>query len=39
MWRAAAGNTVNVAVSDEDDDWETDPDFQVDTLRCISSCL
>ncbi|KAF6033786.1 CTTN [Bugula neritina] len=30
MWRAAAGNTVNVAVSDEDDDWETDPDFQND---------
>ena len=29
MWRAAAGNNVNVNVSDEDDDWETDPDFVV----------
>nr|XP_046253428.1 src substrate cortactin-like isoform X6 [Scatophagus argus] len=30
MWKAAAGQTVNVAVNDEGDDWETDPDFEND---------
>ena len=29
MWRAAAGNNVQVAAADDDDDWETDPDFEV----------
>lgn len=32
MWRAAAGNQVNTNVSDDDDDWETDPDFVVCTV-------
>ncbi|KAM8762527.1 src substrate cortactin isoform 4-T5 [Acanthopagrus schlegelii] len=30
MWKAAAGQSVNVAVNDEGDDWETDPDFEND---------
>uniref|UniRef100_A0A671XRY3 Cortactin n=1 Tax=Sparus aurata TaxID=8175 RepID=A0A671XRY3_SPAAU len=30
MWKAAAGQSVNVAVNDEADDWETDPDFEND---------
>ncbi|KAL7406173.1 hypothetical protein ABVT39_014561 [Epinephelus coioides] len=29
MWKAAAGQTANVTVN-EDDDWETDPDFEND---------
>lgn len=29
MWKAAAGQSVKVAVDDEVDDWETDPDFEV----------
>lgn len=29
MWKAAAGQSINVAVNDEGDDWETDPDFEV----------
>uniref|UniRef100_A0A3Q3E3Y2 Cortactin n=1 Tax=Labrus bergylta TaxID=56723 RepID=A0A3Q3E3Y2_9LABR len=32
MWKAAAGQTIGVAVNDEGDDWETDP-----TLRYQSS--
>ncbi|KAL4642022.1 hypothetical protein GN956_G10575 [Arapaima gigas] len=27
MWKAAAGQSVNVATDDGADDWETDPDF------------
>uniref|UniRef100_A0A665V0V3 Cortactin n=1 Tax=Echeneis naucrates TaxID=173247 RepID=A0A665V0V3_ECHNA len=30
MWRAAAGQSVKVAVDDGGDDWETDPDFEND---------
>ncbi|XP_044050145.1 src substrate cortactin-like isoform X6 [Siniperca chuatsi] len=30
MWKAAAGQSVNVAVNDAGDDWETDPDFEND---------
>uniref|UniRef100_A0A8C4H1P0 SH3 domain-containing protein n=1 Tax=Dicentrarchus labrax TaxID=13489 RepID=A0A8C4H1P0_DICLA len=30
MWKAAAGQSVSVAVNDEGDDWETDPDFEND---------
>lgn len=30
MWRAAAGQSVNVAVEEGADDWETDPDFEND---------
>lgn len=29
MWKAAAGQSVKVAVDDGGDDWETDPDFEV----------
>ena len=27
MWKAAAGQQVNINQSAEDDEWETDPDF------------
>lgn len=30
MWKAAAGQNINITQqnnNDEDDDWETDPDF------------
>lgn len=37
MWRAAAGNNVQTAVSDEDDDWATDADFEVSNLKANSS--
>ncbi|XP_026048826.1 src substrate cortactin isoform X2 [Astatotilapia calliptera] len=30
MWKAAAGQSVNVSVDDGGDDWETDPDFEND---------
>ncbi|XP_037650973.1 src substrate cortactin-like isoform X4 [Sebastes umbrosus] len=30
MWKAAAGQSVNMAVNDDGDDWETDPDFEND---------
>ncbi|XP_045888228.1 src substrate protein p85-like isoform X4 [Micropterus dolomieu] len=30
MWKAAAGQSVSVAVNDGGDDWETDPDFEND---------
>lgn len=29
MWKASAGQSVKLAPSDEVDDWETDPDFEV----------
>lgn len=29
MWKAAAGQSVTVAVDNDGDDWETDPDFEV----------
>lgn len=29
MWKAAAGQSVNVSVDEGGDDWETDPDFEV----------
>ena len=29
MWKAAAGQSVSVAVDNGADDWETDPDFEV----------
>lgn len=29
MWKATAGQSVKIAPSDEVDDWETDPDFEV----------
>lgn len=29
MWKAAAGQSIKVAVNEEGDDWETDPDFEV----------
>lgn len=27
MWKASAGKDINLDVSNEDDSWETDPDF------------
>ncbi|XP_076011780.1 src substrate cortactin isoform X2 [Genypterus blacodes] len=30
MWKAAAGQSVNVNVDEGGDDWETDPDFEND---------
>ncbi|KAA8579317.1 hypothetical protein FQN60_005287, partial [Etheostoma spectabile] len=30
MWKAAAGQSVSVAVNEDGDDWETDPDFEND---------
>lgn len=34
MWKAAAGTNVNFEISGGDaDDWETDPDFEVSTLK------
>lgn len=30
MWKAAAGQSVNVTVDEGGDDWETDPDFEND---------
>uniref|UniRef100_A0A8C2WUI8 Cortactin n=1 Tax=Cyclopterus lumpus TaxID=8103 RepID=A0A8C2WUI8_CYCLU len=30
MWKAAAGQSVSVAVNEDADDWETDPDFEND---------
>ncbi|TRY95461.1 hypothetical protein DNTS_000434 [Danionella cerebrum] len=30
MWKAAAGQSVSVAVDEGADDWETDPDFEND---------
>ncbi|XP_047436372.1 src substrate cortactin-like isoform X4 [Mugil cephalus] len=30
MWKAAAGQSVKVAVDEGGDDWETDPDFEND---------
>lgn len=32
MWKATAGQSVKMAVNDETDDWETDPDFEVTIL-------
>uniref|UniRef100_A0A3Q3E465 Cortactin n=1 Tax=Hippocampus comes TaxID=109280 RepID=A0A3Q3E465_HIPCM len=32
MWKAAAGQSVKVTVDDGGDDWETDPDFEVNDL-------
>lgn len=29
MWKAAAGQSVQMTVDDGGDDWETDPDFEV----------
>lgn len=29
MWKATAGQSVKIAPTDEVDDWETDPDFEV----------
>lgn len=37
MWKAAAGQPVKVAVNDDGDDWETDPDFEVPTLASPDS--
>lgn len=37
MWKAAAGQSVKVAVNDEVDDWETDPDFEVPVLDSNST--
>ena len=36
MWKAAAGHQVNVgnANGNDDDDWETDPDFVVSRPCC-----
>ncbi|KAJ3594143.1 hypothetical protein NHX12_006475 [Muraenolepis orangiensis] len=33
MWKAAAGQTVNIPVEDGGDDWETDPDFENDVTE------
>ena len=35
MWRAAAGHSVKATNGDDDDDWETDPDFVVSRLLII----
>ncbi|KAI2653794.1 Src substrate cortactin [Labeo rohita] len=35
MWKAAAGQSVSVAVDDGGDDWETDPDFEVTNTLCF----
>ena len=32
MWKASAGQTVNVPLDDGGEDWETDPDFEVSVL-------
>lgn len=37
MWKAAAGQSVNVSVDDGGDDWETDPDFEVPVFSPVSS--
>lgn len=29
MWKSAVGHSVDMKVSTEGDDWETDPDFEV----------
>lgn len=29
MWRSAVGHSVDMKVSEQGDDWETDPDFEV----------
>lgn len=29
MWKAAAGHSLSVNVDEGNDDWETDPDFEV----------
>ena len=29
MWKSQAGHSVNVQQNQDDDDWETDPDFVV----------
>ena len=36
MWRAQAGSNVQIQ-ADEDDDWETDPDFVV-SISCLIRC-
>ncbi|CAL8352520.1 unnamed protein product [Merluccius merluccius] len=33
MWKAAAGQSVNISVDDGGDDWETDPDFENDVTE------
>lgn len=38
MWRAAAGQNVKNTASDDDDDWETDPDFVVQYNYFPTSC-
>lgn len=37
MWKASAGKDINVDVSNEDDSWETDPDFINDVTGKILS--
>lgn len=36
MWRAQAGSNVTVETNNDDDEWETDPDFEV--IRLVSNC-
>uniref|UniRef100_A0A667ZF48 Cortactin n=1 Tax=Myripristis murdjan TaxID=586833 RepID=A0A667ZF48_9TELE len=33
MWKASAGQTVQMTVDDGGDDWETDPDFENDVTE------
>lgn len=35
MWRSAVGHSVDMKVSAEGDDWETDPDFEVLPGFCL----
>ena len=35
MWRAQAGSNVQIQ-ADEDDDWETDPDFVVSKIKRLT---
>ena len=36
MWKASAGQNVNIQSNGDDDDWETDPDFVVSTTLILT---
>lgn len=35
MWRATVGMKANLPSQDEDDEWDTDPDFVVGLIKTI----
>ncbi len=39
MWKASAGHSVSIDTAGDDDDWETDADFVVCTIKCVCACL